>query len=127
MCFRDEKNQEVVSPKEIELNEQRVKKWIKMFHNWDKLGADKLRKRVYKGIPDKCRSTAWMLLLNVGKYQSHQMGHKNPSASDRSKLEQSNQKFKERRKKYEVEISFLFNQFSLFHIYIGIPKQIEEL
>jgi len=45
---------------------QREKKWLKMINKWDiKKTKEKLQSRVYKGIPDKLRSTVWSKLLNL--------------------------------------------------------------
>ncbi|KAH8356701.1 hypothetical protein KR200_004680 [Drosophila serrata] len=43
---------------------ERDKKWLKMLGHWPP-PADKLHKRVYKGIPDRVRWQAWKRLLNV--------------------------------------------------------------
>lgn len=46
---------EAKKAKSIEM--ERVKKWLKMVKSWNtKETAEKLHKRIYKGIPDKLRS-----------------------------------------------------------------------
>uniref|UniRef100_A0A8D8VK27 USP6 N-terminal-like protein n=1 Tax=Cacopsylla melanoneura TaxID=428564 RepID=A0A8D8VK27_9HEMI len=70
---QDEKNHEqqalsqkaLIEQKEKELEMERAKKWYKMFLSWKKVSPDKLKRRVYKGIPNACRGVAWALLLNV--------------------------------------------------------------
>lgn len=54
----------------LELERERSKKWIKMFGAWegyfiDGKVSEKLRRRVYKGIPDSIRGPAWKLMLNI--------------------------------------------------------------
>lgn len=45
---------------------ERALKWKKMFDKWDKYSrSDKLRKRIYKGIPDSIRGTVWKMLLEI--------------------------------------------------------------
>ncbi|KAL1456504.1 hypothetical protein WDU94_001232 [Cyamophila willieti] len=64
----------LIEHKEIELEMERSKKWSKMVTIWtnpkfglEKVGSDKLKRRVYKGIPNSCRGVAWALLLNVAE------------------------------------------------------------
>ncbi|XP_043231827.1 USP6 N-terminal-like protein [Amphibalanus amphitrite] len=64
-----------------ELEVTREKKWLDMLHRWEKIRAgkdrklaDKLRRRVYKGIPDKLRGTVWGRMLNVEKLKQEQPG-----------------------------------------------------
>lgn len=55
--------------KHIEM--ERVKKWVKMHKKWDsKDTVEKLRTRVFKGIPDKLRPQIWIKLLNLEKTMS---------------------------------------------------------
>ncbi|XP_063986391.1 USP6 N-terminal-like protein [Diachasmimorpha longicaudata] len=57
---------------------ERVKKWEKMTKHWDSPATkEKLRRRIYKGIPDRFRGQVWALLLGIqtlkqehpGKYE----------------------------------------------------------
>lgn len=54
----------------LEIERERAKKWIKMLSNWkgyyvvDK-STEKLRRRVFKGIPDSLRGEAWKKMLNL--------------------------------------------------------------
>lgn len=53
----------------------REPKWLKMEKNWDKVkGSDKLRRRIFKGIPNKLRSIIWGKLLNIKKIKEEQRG-----------------------------------------------------
>lgn len=54
---------------------KRREKWRKMITNWDyykKKNFDKLRERVFKGIPNAVRGSAWMLLLDVPRIKDEQ-------------------------------------------------------
>lgn len=54
---------------------ERVKKWLKMKSQWKLvLGSEKLKRRIFKGIPDKMRTVIWGLLLNVDKVKEEQKG-----------------------------------------------------
>jgi hypothetical protein len=57
------------------LNMERTSKWIKMLKSWDKnKKPEKLRKRVWKGIPEAARSKAWSLLLNLKTIKKQHAG-----------------------------------------------------
>ena len=56
----------------LEIERERAKKWVKMLTNWDTLyiggkPSEKLRRRIYKGIPDGVRGEAWKKILNIEK------------------------------------------------------------
>lgn len=54
---------------------ERIKKWQKMVKDWESPSTkEKLRRRVYKGIPDRYRGTVWTLLLGITKLKSEQPG-----------------------------------------------------
>lgn len=52
---------------------ERVKKWEKMTKYWDPT-KEKLRRRIYKGIPDRFRGRVWVLLLGITKLKNEQAG-----------------------------------------------------
>jgi len=59
----------------LELESERWSKWLKMLDNWEKYAnSDKLRKRVYKGIPDRVRGTAWKKMLGVDIIMTQRKG-----------------------------------------------------
>lgn len=62
--------------REVQLERERAKKWLKMRKEWEqrKLSADKLRRRVYKGIPESLRGTFWSLLLEIDTLKKEQEG-----------------------------------------------------
>ncbi|KAF6200498.1 hypothetical protein GE061_004941 [Apolygus lucorum] len=74
----EERITEHQTPNELKIDREREKKWLKMttppsaFYT---TAPDKLRRRVFKGIPDSLRGKAWKLILEIdkektaGKYQ----------------------------------------------------------
>lgn len=53
----------------------RLNKWRKMLEAWDKYYPnDKLRRRVYKGIPNAVRAEVWLRLLDVARIKAEQEG-----------------------------------------------------
>ncbi|XP_075169117.1 USP6 N-terminal-like protein isoform X2 [Haematobia irritans] len=63
----DTRDSHEVQRTKIEL--ERDKKWMKMIDAWNP-HHEKLRKRVFKGIPDRMRWPAWKKLLNVDESMS---------------------------------------------------------
>ena len=63
-----------------ELENSRLKKWSKMLHPnstkvWDKdMKSGKLKKRLYKGVPDAVRGEVWSRLLHIKKTKEEQIG-----------------------------------------------------
>ncbi|KAL7305969.1 hypothetical protein TKK_0001440 [Trichogramma kaykai] len=54
---------------------ERLKKWHKMTKNWETVATtEKLRRRIYKGIPDRFRGQVWVLLLGIHKLKSENIG-----------------------------------------------------
>ena len=61
--------------REVEM--KRREKWRKMIGSWDfykKKNFDKMRERVFKGIPNAVRGSAWLLLLDVPRIKDEQPG-----------------------------------------------------
>lgn len=53
----------------------RSSKWVKMLANWNSPETrEKLRERVYKGIPNNVRGRVWCLLLGVARVREEQQG-----------------------------------------------------
>uniref|UniRef100_F1KT73 USP6-like protein n=1 Tax=Ascaris suum TaxID=6253 RepID=F1KT73_ASCSU len=71
------KNGEVLSPSEshekkrIAKEASRERKWLRMMAAW-RAGktVEKLRDRVWKGVPEKLRAVVWAYLLDVERYKS---------------------------------------------------------
>jgi hypothetical protein len=58
-----------------ELEAVRADKWMKMYQSWEKYkNSEKLRKRTFKGIPNKVRGFFWGLLLDVPTVKMYQKG-----------------------------------------------------
>ncbi|XP_017892525.1 USP6 N-terminal-like protein [Ceratina calcarata] len=54
---------------------ERLKKWEKMTKQWDSSATkEKLRRRVYKGIPNRFRGQVWALLLGIKNLKREQAG-----------------------------------------------------
>lgn len=52
--------------KEKEIERQRAVKWAKMHKNFNKSSIrEKLRRRIFKGIPDSLRGAIWQKLLGI--------------------------------------------------------------
>jgi hypothetical protein len=59
----------------LQVEMERVKKWLKMLKNWESMSAsEKLRRRIYKGIPNSLRGQVWSRLLNLETIQEEQKG-----------------------------------------------------
>lgn len=61
---------------EVKIEMERVKKWVKMLTQWDQqtLSSEKLRRRVFKGIPNSLRSRVWSKMLNLDRVKEEQQG-----------------------------------------------------
>ncbi|KAG8194636.1 hypothetical protein JTE90_003109 [Oedothorax gibbosus] len=60
-----------------ERENERIGKWLKMIKKWEKYTnteKDKLRQRVYKGIPNAVRGEVWSRLLGVPRIKVEQEG-----------------------------------------------------
>ena len=54
---------------------ERLKKWEKMMTDWNSTSTkEKLRRRVYKGIPNRLRGRVWTLLLGIEALKTEQAG-----------------------------------------------------
>ncbi|XP_011140555.1 USP6 N-terminal-like protein [Harpegnathos saltator] len=54
---------------------ERLKKWEKMTKQWDSASTkEKLRRRIYKGIPNRFRGQVWILLLGIKNLKKEQAG-----------------------------------------------------
>ncbi|KAI4499358.1 hypothetical protein M0802_005618 [Mischocyttarus mexicanus] len=67
-----------LGPTEIRLDQieiQRLKKWEKMTKQWESSSTkEKLRRRIYKGIPNRFRGQVWTLLLGIKTLKEEQAG-----------------------------------------------------
>lgn len=59
---------------------RRSSKWLKMLDHWkdhfdsSKEPKEKMRKRVFKGIPNQIRGKAWCFLMGVPRVRNEQEG-----------------------------------------------------
>jgi len=54
---------------------ERLKKWEKMTKQWESASTkEKLRRRIYKGIPNRFRGQVWALLLGIKNLKKEQAG-----------------------------------------------------
>ncbi|CAK7322317.1 USP6 N-terminal-like protein [Vulpes lagopus] len=61
--------------KKLRQETRRADKWIKMLKRWDHyLPSEKLRRRVYKGVPPQVRGQVWLRLLNVDQVKARNAG-----------------------------------------------------
>lgn len=108
---------------------ERVKKWLKMLSKWEsKETSEKLKKRVYKGIPDKLRTNAWMKILNIEKtmsqnknvYQKMLKLARQWSTEARQIDSDVNRQFREQlfyRERYSIKQKSLFNVLTAYSMY----------
>uniref|UniRef100_A0A8R1TKV8 Rab-GAP TBC domain-containing protein n=1 Tax=Onchocerca volvulus TaxID=6282 RepID=A0A8R1TKV8_ONCVO len=66
--------QELAEKKRMTKEISRERKWLRMISRWSdgKDASDKLRKRLWKGVPEKFRSLVWARLLRINYYRQEQ-------------------------------------------------------
>ncbi|PNF38828.1 hypothetical protein B7P43_G10199 [Cryptotermes secundus] len=76
--IHDERLPQKADPHTLRLRQvemERVKKWLKMLNNWGSMStSEKLRRRIYKGIPNSLRGEAWSKLLSLETIREEQQG-----------------------------------------------------
>jgi len=76
--FSDKRLPQKSAPHEKRLHHlemEREKKWLKMLKSWNNVStSEKLRRRIYKGIPEKLRGQVWSRLLNIETVREEQRG-----------------------------------------------------
>ncbi|KAL9922344.1 USP6 N-terminal-like protein isoform 1-T1 [Glossina fuscipes fuscipes] len=121
----DTRDSHEVQRTKIEL--ERDKKWMKMLANWNS-HHEKLRKRVFKGIPDRMRWPAWKKLLNVDElmisnrdtYQRMLDLSRKYSTEVRQIDSDVNRQFRDNlayRERYSVKQVSLFNVLNAYSVY----------
>lgn len=77
-CHSDKRLPQKPDPYEVKLHHvemERLKKWEKMTKQWDSASTkEKLRRRIYKGIPNRFRGQVWTLLLGIKNLKKEQAG-----------------------------------------------------
>lgn len=80
MCYSDQRLATSQKSEDRDLENSRLMKWSKMLHRnnarlWDKaIKTGKLKKRIYKGVPDAVRGELWLRLLHITKTKEEQVG-----------------------------------------------------
>jgi hypothetical protein len=86
--FSDKRLPQKADPHEKRLHlleMEREKKWLKMLKIWDHFSTtDKMRRRIYKGIPEKLRGPVWSRLLNIDTVKEEQRGKYEVSTKENS-------------------------------------------
>lgn len=72
LFYSDKSKLKIQDPQEIKTELVRAQKWAKMIQNWNKISPEKLKRRVYKGIPNSLRSQVWAKLLRVDQLTDDQ-------------------------------------------------------
>ncbi|XP_065050951.1 USP6 N-terminal-like protein isoform X1 [Rhopilema esculentum] len=118
----------------LELERDRASKWIKMFENWDRYGnSEKLKRRIYKGIPDSVRGMAWKKLLGVdvamiertGVYEKFKMLAREKSPDIRQIDLDVNRTYRDHimfRERFSVKQQALFHilaAYSMYNVEVG--------
>ncbi|XP_059622755.1 USP6 N-terminal-like protein [Phlebotomus argentipes] len=113
--------------REVEL--EREKKWLKMLKRWQRKDTqEKLRGRIFKGIPNKLRPQAWLRLLNVEEvmkswptvYREMLRRARLLSTEVRQIDSDVNRQFREHlhyRERYSVKQQSLFNVLAAYSMY----------
>jgi len=124
----DESKLKKEDPQEIKIERIREQKWLKMIQNWDKVPSEKLKRRVYKGIPNSLRGKVWAKLLRVDQLtddQKNKYKHMCELAWEHSPDVRQidldvNRTYREHinfRKRYNLKQQELFNILSAYSIY----------
>jgi hypothetical protein len=73
--YSDKRLPQKTDPHTVHVEMERVKKWLKMLKNWESMStSEKLRRRIYKGIPNSLRGQVWSQLLNLETIREEQRG-----------------------------------------------------
>ncbi|KAL1117296.1 hypothetical protein AAG570_004622 [Ranatra chinensis] len=73
--FSNERISETLDPNVVKVEMLRVKKWVKMLRHWDSVvGSEKLKRRVFKGIPNSLRGQVWSKVLDLSTIREQQHG-----------------------------------------------------
>lgn len=62
------------SKQEIQREREREQKWLKMLKQWENTDTNKLKRRIYKGIPNAIRGKIWSKLLGLDAIKEEQRG-----------------------------------------------------
>lgn len=117
------------SESSIEISLEREKKWLRMLSRWTKKDSvEKLKKRIYKGIPNKLRPAVWLKLLDIkttiennqGVYQ-HMLKLAREYCTETRQIDSDvNRQFREHlyyRERYSIKQQSLFNVLAAYSMY----------
>ncbi|XP_046898242.1 USP6 N-terminal-like protein [Hypomesus transpacificus] len=95
----------------------RVDKWLKMMKKWDKYrNSDRMRKRVYKGLPLQVRGQVWALLLDLDKMKTEHQG-KYEKMKEQARISSSEIK------QIDLDINRTFRNHIMFMDRFGVKQQ----
>ncbi|GLH09828.1 Uncharacterized protein GBIM_14871 [Gryllus bimaculatus] len=115
--------------RQIQVEMERVKKWLKMLHTWETaVNTEKMRRRLYKGLPDSVRGQVWRQLLQLdnvmkeqkGKYQEMLLLAYRWSPDIRQIDLDVNRTYRDHimfRERYGIQQQALFNVLSAYSVY----------
>ncbi|VIO94068.1 Uncharacterized protein BM_BM6579 [Brugia malayi] len=123
--------QQLAEKKRMTKEVSREQKWLRMMSRWnDRRGAnDKLKKRLWKGVPEKFRSLVWTRLLEINRYRQEQKNNVYRELLMRARLISKdikqidldiNRTYRDHlafRRRYDVKQQSLFNVLSAYAMY----------
>ncbi|KAM3720126.1 USP6 N-terminal-like protein [Dirofilaria immitis] len=123
--------QELAEKKRMAKEVSREQKWLRMISRWnDRKGAnEKLKKRLWKGVPEKFRSLVWTRLLGINRYRKEQNSNVYRELLMRARLISKdikqidldiNRTYRDHlafRRRYDVKQQSLFNVLAAYAMY----------
>eukprot|EP00029_Vermamoeba_vermiformis_P006937 TRINITY_DN2860_c0_g1_i1.p1 TRINITY_DN2860_c0_g1~~TRINITY_DN2860_c0_g1_i1.p1 ORF type:complete len:699 (+),score=132.14 TRINITY_DN2860_c0_g1_i1:64-2160(+) len=121
----------------------RTKKWVKMIKRWDSFIDSKLNKvkrRVYKGIPERVRGQAWVLLTECTKLkeskQNTYKGYRESKAKEKimhqidldiNRSNRNHVDFKERYGKMQISLFNVLKAYSVYDSEVGYCQGMSDI
>ncbi|CAG9536175.1 unnamed protein product [Cercopithifilaria johnstoni] len=123
--------QELAEKKRMTKEISREQKWLRMITRWNdgKGTNDKLKKRLWKGVPEKFRSLVWTKLLEVNRYRQERKNNVYRELLMRARLISKdikqidldiNRTYRDHlafRRRYDVKQQSLFNVLAAYAMY----------
>uniref|UniRef100_A0A0R3RLX7 Rab-GAP TBC domain-containing protein n=1 Tax=Elaeophora elaphi TaxID=1147741 RepID=A0A0R3RLX7_9BILA len=123
--------QELAEKKRMTKEVSREQKWLRMMSRWSdgKGASEKLKKRLWKGVPEKFRSLVWMRLLDINRYRQEQKNNVYRELLMRARLISKdikqidldiNRTYRDHlafRRRYDVKQQSLFNVLAAYAMY----------
>ncbi|XP_057564241.1 USP6 N-terminal-like protein [Hippopotamus amphibius kiboko] len=96
---------------------RRADKWVKMLREWRKYrGSEKMRRRVFKGVPPQVRGQVWSLLLDLEKLKAENKG-KYQRMKEQARLHSQDIK------QIDLDVNRTFRNHIMFRERYGIKQQ----